>query len=244
MTQPSRPAARWLEQQRARRQLSRSFTLRQRKVWRRRCKVFASQRVSAPGFCHVSARACASAHARRLRATKRSPRPGLPTFETVSTRVMCKYTYNPPMKKTIQVQASMGESFGTTIEARGHVLHVDQPRDAGGDDTGPTPLELVLASLAGCYTAIGRIIARQRQLPLMGMAVSVAGTIDTDGLLGKPSDERVGFSEIVVEVRPNADLSPEDQRALVEEIERRCPVSDNIANSTRVVLDMQVSGAS
>ncbi|MFJ1708407.1 OsmC family protein [Kitasatospora sp. NPDC088346] len=36
------------------------------------------------------------------------------------------------------------------IAARGHRLVVDQPVEAGGQDTGPTPTELFAASLASC----------------------------------------------------------------------------------------------
>ena len=36
------------------------------------------------------------------------------------------------------------------IGVRGHVLTVDQPVDAGGEDTAPTPTELFIASRASC----------------------------------------------------------------------------------------------
>jgi putative redox protein len=36
------------------------------------------------------------------------------------------------------------------VEVRGHQLLVDQPRGDGGEDAGPTPVELFIASLASC----------------------------------------------------------------------------------------------
>ena len=36
------------------------------------------------------------------------------------------------------------------ISVRGHELVVDQPRDDGGDDLGPTPTDLFVAALAAC----------------------------------------------------------------------------------------------
>jgi putative redox protein len=39
------------------------------------------------------------------------------------------------------------------IRIRTHVVSTDEPRDTGGDDTGPSPQELLAASLASC-TAI------------------------------------------------------------------------------------------
>jgi putative redox protein len=39
------------------------------------------------------------------------------------------------------------------VRVRDHVVVADEPQDAGGDDTGPSPQELLAASLAAC-TAI------------------------------------------------------------------------------------------
>ncbi|MET8897007.1 OsmC family protein [Streptomyces albogriseolus] len=42
------------------------------------------------------------------------------------------------------------EQDAYTVDVRGHRLRVDQPLDAGGTDTAPTPTELFAASLATC----------------------------------------------------------------------------------------------
>ena len=42
------------------------------------------------------------------------------------------------------------------ITVRGHEVIVDQPRDSGGDDTGPTPTDLFVASLASCVAHYAR----------------------------------------------------------------------------------------
>jgi putative redox protein len=44
-------------------------------------------------------------------------------------------------------------TFSHRIEIRDHQLTVDEPGEQGGDDTGPSPQELLAASLASC-TAI------------------------------------------------------------------------------------------
>ena len=36
------------------------------------------------------------------------------------------------------------------VRVRDHQLTADEPRDAGGEDAGPSPLELLAASLASC----------------------------------------------------------------------------------------------
>jgi putative redox protein len=46
-----------------------------------------------------------------------------------------------------------GTSFRHAVHVRDHQLTIDEPLDAGGQDTGPDPQELLAASLASC-TAI------------------------------------------------------------------------------------------
>lgn len=48
------------------------------------------------------------------------------------------------------------------ITVREHTIVSDEPRDAGGDDTGPSPQELLAASLASC-TAVTMEMYAQRK---------------------------------------------------------------------------------
>ena len=51
------------------------------------------------------------------------------------------------------------------IEVRGHLVVVDQPVDAGGTDAGPTPTELLVASLAACVGHYARRYLARHDLP-------------------------------------------------------------------------------
>ncbi len=53
----------------------------------------------------------------------------------------------------VHARAIRDEHFRHTVTMRGHAVTVDEPGDLGGDDTGPSPQELLAASLASC-TAI------------------------------------------------------------------------------------------
>jgi uncharacterized OsmC-like protein len=137
-------------------------------------------------------------------------------------------------KKTVAIESSMGDAFIIETNVRGHKVVIDQPANAAGTDTGPTPLELVLVSLAGCIGTIGRIIAMQKRIALRGMEIRVEGALDTDGLLGKPIEGRVGFENISITVDVDADMTDEEKEAFVHEVDRRCPVSENLLNDTPI----------
>jgi uncharacterized OsmC-like protein len=136
--------------------------------------------------------------------------------------------------KSVQVQVEQSKGFRTECVAGKHRVVMDQPTGAGGTDSGPTPLEYELMALGGCIATVGRIIANQRRLPVRRFEIEIQGEIDTDPLLGKPSLSRVGFQHIEVRVRLDADMSAEEKVRFLHEVERRCPVSENLQNETPV----------
>ena len=62
-----------------------------------------------------------------------------------------------------------GDRFAAAV--RGHEVRVDQPVDDGGEDSGPTPVELLVASLATCVAHYARRYLRRHDLPQEGLLV-------------------------------------------------------------------------
>lgn len=129
--------------------------------------------------------------------------------------------------------ATMGAGYRVTVQSGNHTLTIDQPKPAG-QDAGPNPLELMFAALAGCMCTIARIMAQQRRLELRGMEVRVDGDIDKAVLLGKSAEGRAGFTFLKITAKIDADLSASEKLEFLREVEKRCPVSDNLAVSTPV----------
>jgi len=134
--------------------------------------------------------------------------------------------------KTVKVESKLDSKFRIESNVSGHQVIVDQPAAAGGTGAGPSPLEYLFVSLAGCVGSIGRIVAMQKRLEIRGMTISVEGDINTDGLLGKEAP--IGFSEIRVAVDIDADMSAEEKAAFIHEVDERCPVSWNLLNASSV----------
>lgn len=143
--------------------------------------------------------------------------------------------------KKISVQAKLGPAFAIEVAAGGHVLNIDQPKAGGGTDTGPSPLEYLFAALAGCIGSIGRIVASQQKLALRGMDIRVEGELDPAVLLGRNTEARAGFQRIVVTVDVDADLDDAQKLAFLHEVDRRCPVSENLLNATPVDVRLAVA---
>jgi uncharacterized OsmC-like protein len=141
-------------------------------------------------------------------------------------------------KKTVTVESKLNEKFVIESDIRGHKVIIDQPANAGGSDTGPTPLEMLFFALAGCIGSIARIVAMQERIDLKGMNIKVEGDLDTDGLLGKPIDGRNGFEGITITVEVDADMSDAEKEAFIHKVDSRCPVSENLMNATPVSIQL------
>jgi uncharacterized OsmC-like protein len=137
-------------------------------------------------------------------------------------------------KKTVSIDAIQIDGFKIETKSRQHIAFVDQPPAGGGTDSGPTPLEYLFISLAGCIVTIGNIIVKQRRLPVRKIEVHIEGELDTDVLMGKNTSDRPGFTGIRVHTKIDGDLSQEEKEALVRDIDARCPISDNIFNVTPI----------
>jgi len=121
-----------------------------------------------------------------------------------------------------------GESYEVTV--RGHRLVVDQPAEAGGRDSAPTPTELFVASLATCVAFYaGRYLTRHGH-SRDGLAVSARYEMARD----RPA--RVGSVRLVVRVP--ADLPPERWAAL-RAVVSHCTVHNSLTVPPPVTIDLQ-----
>src|SRR5262245_48540813 len=76
------------------------------------------------------------------------------------------------------VTVRSGEGYAQVIEARGHRFAADEPVEAGGSDTGPSPYELLLGALGACKSMTALMYARRKGWDLRGVTVELAHARD------------------------------------------------------------------
>jgi putative redox protein len=70
--------------------------------------------------------------------------------------------------------ATIGKTaYATTVDMGRHTLTSDEPADHGGQDTGPTPSDLLAAALASCTAITLRMYADRKQWPVESVHVDV-----------------------------------------------------------------------
>ena len=138
--------------------------------------------------------------------------------------------------KQIEVSAKLVQDFKIVSNIRGHQVIVDQPPAGGGNNEGPSPLEFSCLALAACVITIGQIIARQKRKPLRNIEARVTADINPDVYLGKNETDRAGFISYTVFTKIDADMSVEEKKQFLAEIDERCPISENLQQATPVSL--------
>ncbi len=137
----------------------------------------------------------------------------------------------------VKVSSKIEKKFKVDV-ACSNPFVIDQPVAAGGKNEGPNPLEVFLSSLSACICTIGKIVAMQQKIKLRSIEAEVEGDIDKDFLMGMTNEGRAGFTQIRSKVKIDADLSDEEKLAFLHEIERRCPIADNILNTSAMLCEI------
>ncbi|MCA1553096.1 MAG: OsmC family protein [Chloroflexi bacterium] len=71
------------------------------------------------------------------------------------------------------------DTFGRVLcQARNHHFVVDGPVQNGCPGEAVTPAEIFLAGIAACGVELVQVLARQRNVPLTSLAVTITGTMD------------------------------------------------------------------
>lgn len=119
---------------------------------------------------------------------------------------------------------------------------IDEPQTMGGTDEGPSPIQVLLMSLAGCLNVTGHEVAKQKGLKLNGIKVTIEGVMNPCAFIGCSFEERAGFQKIIVTVEPDMEgATPEEISEWLEETEKRCPVTDNIRTGTSLSVGIKGS---
>lgn len=125
------------------------------------------------------------------------------------------------------------EGFVTHVRARSHQIVADEPVEAGGTDTGPTPYDLLLAALGSCTVMTLRIYATRKGWPLEGAAVHLRSARSHEKDCEDCATTKVDIGVVERRVELEGPLTDE-QRAKLMGIADRCPVKQTLERGIRV----------
>lgn len=103
-----------------------------------------------------------------------------------------------------------------------HVLHTDQPRENGGDDSAPSPFDVFLGSMGACAGIFVQGFCAKRNIPTEGIRIVEKPSFAADGTL----------SEVDFDVQLPTNF-PDRYRAAIVNVVEQCSVKRAIAAQPR-----------
>ena len=119
------------------------------------------------------------------------------------------------------------------IDAGAHTFYADEPADAGGDDAGPTPYDLLLASVGACTSMTLLMYARRKAWPLEDVEVRLSHHRDYARDCADCETTPVQIDQIERRITLKGDLD-QSQRERLLEIAEKCPVHRTLTGTIKV----------
>jgi organic hydroperoxide reductase OsmC/OhrA len=108
-------------------------------------------------------------------------------------------------------------------EANGFQIIVDEPESAGGNNTGPQPTDLFLASISSCFAVSMAWVARKHDITLSNLTVDAVGRYD-------------GPKFVQVTVAVKADNPRPVLEELAKHAQRVCYVTNTLRRGPEITL--------
>ena len=148
---------------------------------------------------------------------------------TVLAAWASRYLDAPPEAETAELVpgvrvAEAGEGrFAQLVQMGRHRLRADEPAAVGGDDSGPSPYDLLVAALGACTSMTVRMYAEQKKWPLRRVSVELKHdkVHAADCAECETREGRIDKIERVVTLEGDLD---DAQRQRLLEIANKCPV--------------------
>lgn len=133
-------------------------------------------------------------------------------------------------------------NYQARVQAGKHAFLVDEPESMGGKNTGPTPENLILASLGSCTAITLRMYAERKEWPLEKVEVKLY--LENGPAKNNPQFKDGAFQvrqQIIVHVWVHGNLQP-DQVERLSDIASKCPVHKILSPSFFIATDLKLAG--
>ena len=113
----------------------------------------------------------------------------------------------------------------------------DEPGALGGTDSGPNPVEQILAAYGNCLAVGYAANATVAGIEIRDLSIELEGDLDLHTFLGL-KEGNAGYDNIVVKVNIDTNASPEALQALHDKVSNTSPVGHTIGREIPVKIEL------
>jgi uncharacterized OsmC-like protein len=161
-----------------------------------------------------------------------------PDIAKFKFRARNKWVSGTHGRATVKDFYGAGEEDNSRDEA---VFEIDEPPILLGNNLGTNPVEYLLVALSGCLTTSLVAHAAAKGVEVKGVESRYEGDIDLRGFLGLSEDVPVGYQDIRVYFKIDADISDSQKEELVRMAQKYSPVFNTITKSAPVSVQLDKS---
>lgn len=131
-------------------------------------------------------------------------------------------------------------NYQTIITVREHTLKADEPVDSGGENTGPTPYELLLASVGACQAITVKLYANRKKWALKKTEIELEHQkVNPQDCPDFDNPKRLTKVDVITaKFRFHGDLTAE-QKTRLAEIGGRCRVHKTLENGAYFIEELE-----
>ena len=147
-------------------------------------------------------------------------------------------------KRSLDPKGTVRDFYGALKEDTSRqpaVFHMDEPPVLLGNNQGTNPVEYLLVALSGCPTTSLVAHASAKGIKIRGVQSRYEGDIDLQGFLGLSEAVPVGYQEIRVYFKIDADVSEQEKEDMVKMAQKYSPVFNTITKSAPVSVSLDKS---
>jgi uncharacterized OsmC-like protein len=111
-----------------------------------------------------------------------------------------------------------------TITDTEWTLKTDEPIEDGGSNTGPNPMQLFIASLAGCQNEQSQVVAEELSINVTQVDIKVEIDLDLSGFMGTSDNSNGSYKNVRLDAIVSGDLTNEQLKTLGQKVDDRCPI--------------------
>ena len=140
----------------------------------------------------------------------------------------------PKLLVKISVSGETRSPTRTEATARDLTTVMDEPEERGGTNRGLTPVETLVAALAGCTNVITHRIAAAHGIPIMALRIDAEAILDRRGAaLQEEIDLPIPELELRIQCRTTA--TDEQVQVLRNDLKKYCPVAKILRQSGTLI---------